>query len=186
MAAFALTSARLGTRLVRDYLFVVPALVASHTLSPNRYALVFGVFLYFQLWMLTTEWAYRSAVALYRFHREYLWPLPYVRRHTNRMASGFETVFSCLFSYFFTVYGFALAYTFLSSFDPKAFNVGELSIFSGTYFSIATAATVGYGDIVPLSVTARSLVMVEIVVSLLYAVLLFSVLASGCARWQRC
>lgn len=84
-----------------------------------------------------------------------------------------------MLSYFWTVYGFAIAYTFLSMANTKSFNVGALGIFDATYFSLTTAATVGYGDIVPISAAARSLVMAEIVLDLVYVVFFFSVLASA-------
>jgi len=45
-------------------------------------------------------------------------------------------------------------------------------------FSVMTAATVGFGDIVPLSIMARSIVILEVLLTFLYAVFLCSVLAS--------
>jgi voltage-gated potassium channel len=183
----------LGLPAAFFYLFVFPALVANHSLPPSRIGVAFAAFLYVQLWMLTAEYAYRSAASLYRFRRKHLWP--FVRlgssgtrgfasdsealpRRLERL-SGFATAFLCAVSYFTSIYGFALAYTFVSRADPRAFTAGELSVFSATYFSLTTAATVGYGDIAPISVASRSLAMLEIIMSLLYAVFFFSVLASA-------
>ena len=81
-------------------------------------------------------------------------------------------------SYFVTICGFAVAYTFLSHSDPRAFTCGALSLFEALYFSLVTAATVGYGDIIPKSASARGLVMLEIGANLVYVVFFFSVLAT--------
>jgi len=164
------------------YLFVVPALVANHTIAPSFGSLAFAAFLYIQFWMLTAECACSSAAHLYDFRRKYLWPFLHPIAETQRAtapASGFETTIFCILSYLFTIYGFAVAYLFVSRLNPAAFNVGELTLFKAVYFSLVTAATVGYGDITPSSTSTRSLVILEIVASLVYAVFFFSVLASG-------
>jgi len=80
--------------------------------------------------------------------------------------------------YLYFAYAFALADIVVSKINRTAFNVGELSLGAGIYFSITTIATVGYGDIVPVSATARLLAVSEILVGLLFAVLVFSALAS--------
>lgn len=164
------------------YLFAVPAMVASHSIPPTRLGLAFAIFLYLQLWMLIIEYAYSSAASLYGFRRKRLLPFSdhfAERIQPKRQVSGFETIILCILSYFFMVYGFAVAYTFISHSDLKAFNCGELGIFDACYFSLITAATVGFGDIAPVSGIARALVMGEIVAGIVYAVFYFSVLAAG-------
>jgi CBS domain containing-hemolysin-like protein len=66
--------------------------------------------------------------------------------------------------------------------NPKSFNVGALSLFEAIYFSITTAATVGFGDIVPTSIAARAVVMFEIVLGLMYAVFFFAVIVGELQR----
>ncbi|WP_181769855.1 potassium channel family protein [Bradyrhizobium sp. UNPF46] len=80
--------------------------------------------------------------------------------------------------------GFAIAYLDLSVGNLSAFNATDvkgnkvvLDEISALYFSIVTFATVGYGDITPMSNAARVLVSAQIIGSLMYTVLVFSVLA---------
>ena len=76
-------------------------------------------------------------------------------------------------SYALAVYAFGVAYIFISGLDQESFSTGHnLSFVDGLYFSVITAATVGYGDIVPKSNAAKIIVMIEVIVSLLYVVLL--------------
>ena len=82
-------------------------------------------------------------------------------------------------SYFLVIYQYAISYTFLSRLDAQAFNIGKLSLFDAIYFSLTTAATVGFGDIVPTSTTARAFVMAEILLTFSYVVFIFSVLGSA-------
>ena len=55
----------------------------------------------------------------------------------------------------------------------------RLTLFDAIYFSLTTAATVGYGDIVPSSTLARIFVMAEILTTFAYVVFIFSVLGSS-------
>jgi hypothetical protein len=85
--------------------------------------------------------------------------------------------------YLLMVYLLAVLYRMASILDSHAYFVngtlGSLSFFDAFYFSVTTASTVGFGDITPASVWAKSLVMVEIILSLAYAAFLLSV---GAAR----
>lgn len=64
-------------------------------------------------------------------------------------------------------------------FNPLAFSMsGAINSFSLLYFSFVTLVTVGYGDIVPLSLAARSLAIFEGVAGQLYLVILISSLVS--------
>lgn len=85
--------------------------------------------------------------------------------------------------YLLVVYLFAVLYRMVSILDGHSFFVNgptaSLSFFNAFYFSVTTASTVGFGDITPASVWAKSLVMAEIILSLAYAAFLLSV---GAAR----
>ena len=81
-------------------------------------------------------------------------------------------------SYIYMVLGFALSYLVISHYDPRAFNLSDLDAISGIYFSGATIATVGFGDIYPVSTLARLIVIVEIAAGLAYPVLFFSLVAT--------
>jgi voltage-gated potassium channel len=167
------------------YLFVVPALVATEIIPPSECGIafiLFAAFLYFQLWMLTAELAYSSAAELYNFRKKELWsfyPKSFEHKDGKRKTSASGVAIFSGLSYLFTLYGFAIAYTYLSHVDIKAFNIGKLSLFESIYFSVVTAATVGYGDIIPISTSARLLVVAEIFVNLVYVIFIFSVIANG-------
>jgi hypothetical protein len=64
-------------------------------------------------------------------------------------------------------------------FNPAAFSLDvKLDPFSLLYFSFVTLITIGYGDIVPVSMAARSLTILEGVVGQLYLVILIATLVS--------
>jgi hypothetical protein len=63
--------------------------------------------------------------------------------------------------------------------NPAAFSLGEkINPFSLIYFSFVTLMTLGYGDIVPVSIAARSLAILEGIIGQLYIVILISSLVS--------
>tara|TARA_R110000850_G_scaffold172246_2_gene297486 strand:- start:134 stop:424 length:291 start_codon:yes stop_codon:yes gene_type:complete len=68
------------------------------------------------------------------------------------------------------IFSFAADYTCLNSADDTAFkglsasaNLGYIGhLFELTYFSVVTFASVGYGDIAPISIPARLISAIEI------------------------
>ena len=166
------------------YLFVLPALVANQTFEPGKLTVGFAAFLYLQLWMLIFEYAFSAPRELYGFKRKSLFfrSLFERRRSSSKVAvrsvGRIETLLFAFLSYGFTIYGFALAYVYASNVKPQSFNVGRLDILSAVYFSLTTIATVGYGDIVPVTKLARVLVALEILSGLTYAIFLFSLIAT--------
>lgn len=60
---------------------------------------------------------------------------------------------------------FAKAYLLISVADPSAFSE-PLTSFSTYYFTVTVLGTVGFGDITPVSVLARSVAMVQIIFDL--------------------
>lgn len=64
-------------------------------------------------------------------------------------------------------------------FNPAAFSLDvKLNPFSLIYFSFITLLTIGYGDIVPVSIAARSLAILEGLLGQLYIVILITSLVS--------
>jgi hypothetical protein len=72
----------------------------------------------------------------------------------------------------------ALAYSLTNQLQPNSFivNSGQTSFdgFASLYFSFITLATMGYGDIVPVSVPARMLSMVEGITGIFYTTMLLA------------
>jgi voltage-gated potassium channel len=60
---------------------------------------------------------------------------------------------------------FAYVYVSLSSYDPSGFSE-QLDRPAGVYFTTTVLATVGFGDIVPVSTTARLVVTVQMLLNL--------------------
>ena len=62
---------------------------------------------------------------------------------------------------------FAASYVILAEGDPTSFSQGVLTRTDGLYFTVTTFATVGFGDIAPVSQVARRLVTGQMVLDLL-------------------
>jgi len=76
---------------------------------------------------------------------------------------------------------FASIYSLISLQDPEAFTE-VLTPFSSIYFSLTILATVGFGDIAPSSVPARSVAMVQMVLDLVFIGVLVRVLTNAAKR----
>ena len=160
----------------------VLGLMASKSRSVYSLDFIIGTGVYICVWLIIAEFIYMSAAHLYGFQRRSLFMFRMSEKFRNveeirrwRLAS----ILLCLISYIFTIYGFGIAFLFMSRINPNAFNIGELDLFTAIYFSMITAATVGYGDIIPISRGARSFVIAEIIMSLVYVIFFFSVLSGA-------
>ena len=80
-------------------------------------------------------------------------------------------------AYVTTIYLFAVLFLLISNCDQKAFTPSLPGLGTASYFSVVTIATVGYGDIQPVSGWARFAASAEILVGVAYTVLFFSVVA---------
>jgi len=76
---------------------------------------------------------------------------------------------------------FASIYSLISLQDPEAFTE-VLTPFSSVYFSLTILATVGFGDIAPSSVPARSVAMVQMVLDLVFIGVLVRTLTNAAKR----
>lgn len=146
----------------------------------------FATFLLCQLAFLVFQLAIETAAAFYGFR----WVSP-LERPQIRQAIKVERelpqlrgvlIIQMFVSYSLCNYVFAVLYVFISNLDPSAFSTGGLSPLDGVYFSVVTAATVGYSDIAPLSAAARLVVVLQISLSLIYVVLLFSACSTYLSR----
>jgi voltage-gated potassium channel len=75
---------------------------------------------------------------------------------------------------------FSMVYTTISVNDPNAFTE-PLNSFSSYYFSLTVLATVGFGDIAPNTVMARSFAMVQMALDIAFIAVIIKVM-SGAAR----
>lgn len=90
-----------------------------------------------------------------------------------------QSLFQILFGYFLTIVTFALLYETIWLFDINAFsNKVEMHLLNSIYFSVITSATIGYGDIAPVSTLAKITVCFEVFISLFYTILVFISLPS--------
>lgn len=94
-----------------------------------------------------------------------------------------DAIFGGVCAYFFLGLVWAFVYALIHVIDPNAFNISTPLITEGgdspvrpnalfVYFSFVTLTTLGYGDMSPLSETARSLVVLEAVVGPFYMAIL--------------
>lgn len=108
--------------------------------------------------------------------------------------STIDRVYGAIAAYFFIALFFALLYAYVVLVDPDSFKVsssitaatggGPLSLF--TYFSFVTITTLGYGDITPISQSARVLAWFEALVGQLYlAVMIGGLVATHISESQR-
>lgn len=73
---------------------------------------------------------------------------------------------------------FATVYTIISLDSPDSFTE-ELTPFSSMYYAITVLSTVGFGDITPVSIPARSVTMLQMALGLVYLGVIIRVFASA-------
>jgi ion channel len=96
-----------------------------------------------------------------------------------------ERLLAALDAYLLAGLLFAVAYWMLDRGWPASFGgatVGKLELPDAIYFSFITIATLGYGDVVPVSPPARGLAMVEAVSGQMYMAVLVARLVSLYSR----
>jgi voltage-gated potassium channel len=91
------------------------------------------------------------------------WQILRVRRARHPQAAMVEAL-AVIFVIFVCV--FSKVYHLVSVTNPDAFTE-PLDFFSSVYFSLTILATVGFGDITPVTVTARALTMLQMVLDLI-------------------
>ena len=172
-------------------LVIVPTRAAIGLIQPEGVEWIVLLWMCLLFWLTTIVYTIASARALYGYP-------PIHVADTGEKGVGWKSVWKAfaiitqtitgrralvvaIGSYFLSVYGFALLYVFISNRDPAAFS-SVLSLTDSIYFSIISAATVGYGDIVPKSGLARLAVIIEILFTVFYGVFIFSIITAVMQR----
>ena len=162
------------------FVFVMPAFFVTGIWDDWSVGLL-SLFSYLGFWLMVCSWLLTVTAKLYGFWTpRQLW-LFLFWYHPKQDFTKPGIIGIAFGAYGLTVYLFALLYTYLARIRPDSFNVKPLRLFSASYFSLTTICTVGFGDIYPVSTLARTMVMCEILVGLLFIVLVFSILASFAA-----
>jgi voltage-gated potassium channel len=76
---------------------------------------------------------------------------------------------------------FSMVYVMVSLSDPTAFTE-NLDPFTGYYFSLTVLATVGFGDITPVTTLARSVTMVQMTMDLAFIAVVIRIFTSSARR----
>ena len=100
-------------------------------------------------------------------------------------AVDHERIFAALDAYLLAGALFGVAYWTLHRIDPASFagaTVPEMGLSTSMYFSFVTIATLGYGDIVPVTAPARGLAVVEAISGQMYLAVLVARLVSLYSR----
>jgi hypothetical protein len=110
-----------------------------------------------------------------------------VRHALGHGSVDSERIFAALDAYLLAGFLFAVAYWTLDRMWPHSFAgaPGGLDPAYALYFSFVTIATVGYGDVVPISDPARGLTLVEAVSGQMYLTVLVARLVSLYAQQRR-
>jgi hypothetical protein len=83
-------------------------------------------------------------------------------------------VLSVFYAYMAVAIVFSALYRLLEHNNPKSFSASFGSWFDAIYFSFVTITTVGYGDIYPITMPARIMVILEVLLGLLLLVIMLA------------
>ncbi|MDR0276509.1 MAG: potassium channel family protein [Paucimonas sp.] len=83
-------------------------------------------------------------------------------------------VLSVFYAYMAVAIIFSALYRLLEHNNPKSFSASFGSWFDAIYFSFVTITTVGYGDIYPVTMPARIMVILEVLLGLLLLVIMLA------------
>ena len=167
------------------YLIILPLIDA---ISPHEYGVArvsLGIFVLAFLFLVSVAMAVESTKAFYSIgaekNRQVKIFLIKIKKLKDK-SLGVDApgaLISMILSYIFFNYIFSVFYIFLSHVDNHSFSTdGPLSIIDGIFFSVVTATTIGYGDVYPETGIAKLSVLFQILISMFYAVVLFSASSS--------
>jgi hypothetical protein len=107
-------------------------------------------------------------------------------RHAVRVRTvDAEHLFAALDAYLLVGLVFGVGYALLDHVSPGSFGERELDLGRGFYFSFVTLATLGYGDVVPVSGPARGFAILEAVAGQMYLAVLVARLVSLYGQKER-
>lgn len=128
--------------------------------------------LLFLFLLLMDHWTWLSPLITWYFLGDLLVNLTafvLLRGYWKEPASTTRSLILLIFNFIEYTAAFGLLYL---NYDVLRFGEQQITDgMSGFYFSVLTAATVGYGDIVPIAGHGRTLVTTEIIVSLAFVVI---------------
>ena len=114
--------------------------------------------------------------------------LQYIFRNRTLTVDG---IFATVTVYLLIAMFFSMLYLLLIEWNPASFNLQVEGMppqqlqSNLLYFSLITLATVGYGDILPVSVTARTLAVIEATVGQFYVAVIVAVFVGMYATQRR-
>jgi len=94
-----------------------------------------------------------------------------VRHLINQEVVTIDLIWGAVCGYFFIGFMWSAVFSLLEAFHPGSFKLGHQvvpDIDSFIYFSFVTLATLGYGDIVPLTEKAQSFAVIETLMGQMY------------------
>jgi hypothetical protein len=116
--------------------------------------------------------------------------LAFVRRQRTLTI---DSIFATVAAYLLVALLFTQLYLFLITWDPASFSLpvevagrpAHLLQADMAYFSLVTLATVGYGDVLPVTHTARMLAMFQAVVGQFYVAVVVALFVGMYSRQRR-
>lgn len=164
-------------------LFAAPMKVALKGATAEPLELLFCGLLYAFGWLFVAALAADALSYMYSLRRPWIsssrWGITFGE---SRLRSPSGALTTAMASFGLTLYGYGVIYVYVSHLSANAFHPGPLGVVDAAYFTVITAATVGFGDIYPSSTTARLLVLSEVVWSFFYVIVVISTAASAAAR----
>jgi len=98
----------------------------------------------------------------------YLLSLVFLRKYFTKPISYGRTMLLLLFNFIENTLGFSILYLYFGTLQIATCNNKIENWLQSTYFSFVTAATIGYGDIIPLNNQGRILVIIQVIITFLY------------------
>ena len=94
-----------------------------------------------------------------------------IRHLINQKVVTIDLIWGAVCGYFLIGFMWGDIYILLETIQPGSFKFGQMEVLdidSFNYFSFVTLATLGYGDIIPLTKQAQSLAIIETVMGQMY------------------
>jgi hypothetical protein len=174
-------------------LFIAGILIARDNPRVMRVLVILGI-----CWMISGAtltfnqnalWAVLlSYVAIAPFQAMVIWVLLYfifkTRRVTRDVLYAAVAVYFLIGGFFVPVYGLIETLTFAYTDGNHAFSTSEMVVGeiypwqNFVYYSYVTLTTMGYGDILPVNLWARSAASVEAIIGVLYTTIIMARLVS--------